>query len=80
MERLYDSMVERGLSNNAEKIAMKNFEKKLLEHKADPQKFMNKTNGNHLLTPRNFLPGLHDKTHFKAAYTIMLNNQSKIMR
>ena len=76
MERLYDSMQERGLSNNNEKLALRTFEQKLLEHKADPKKFMSKTNGNHILTPRSFLPSLHDKTHFKAAYTIMLNNQS----
>ena len=76
MERLFDSMTSKGQSNNHELIASKPFQSRLLEHKRDPATLMSKTNGNHILTPRNFLPDLHDKTHFKAAYTIMLNNQS----
>lgn len=76
MERLYDSIIDKGLSNNtrSDKIALNSFHKKIKEHKINPANYMNKTNGNHLLTPRNFLPDLHDKTHFKAAYTIMLNS------
>ncbi|CDW86814.1 UNKNOWN [Stylonychia lemnae] len=78
MERLYDSIIDKGLSNNTrtDKLALKSFHKKIKVHKADPATYMNKTNGTQSLTPRNFLPDLHDKTHFKAAYTIMLNSQS----
>jgi hypothetical protein len=82
MERLYDSiLLDKGLSNNTrtDRIAEKSFHKKIVAHKEDPKAFMNKTNGNQSLTPRNFLPDLHDKTHFKAAYTIMLNSQSKLI-
>eukprot|EP00347_Sterkiella_histriomuscorum_P000625 403375122 len=79
MERLYDSIIlDKGMSNimRTDKLASPSFHQKITEHKENPKSFMNKTNGNHLLTPRNFLPDLHDKTHFKAAYTIMLNSQS----
>ena len=74
MERLYDSMIDKGLSNNHEKIAENSFKQKMILHKVDPAKFMNKTNGTSSLTPRSFLPDLHDKSHFKAAYTLMLNS------
>lgn len=80
MERLYDTIhLDKGLSNNirTDRLAEKSFHKTIVQHKEDPKKFLSKTNGNHLLTPRSFLPDLHDKTHFKAAYTIMLNSQSK---
>jgi hypothetical protein len=42
--------------------------------KGRPSEVMNKGNGNNVLVPRKLMPELHDKTHFKAAYAIMLNN------
>jgi len=74
MERLYDTIKDRGLSNNNEKIAERSFEKKLKMFKGNPIKAMAKQNGSNILSPKDFLPELHEKTHFKAAYSIMLNH------
>lgn len=38
IERLYDSMVDKGLSNNTSKIALKSFHKGIKEYKIDPPK------------------------------------------
>lgn len=41
MERLFDSMVDKGLSNNHDAIALKSFQKKIKEFKVDPRKTFN---------------------------------------
>ncbi len=76
MERIYGIITDRGMSNNSEAIAAQRFKRKMHKFKVDPSTMLNGSNGNNVLSPRELYPELHDKTHFKAAYTLMLNNQS----
>jgi hypothetical protein len=35
-------------------------------------------NANKFMSPRNLMPEIHDKTHFIAAYSLMLNNEGSM--